>query len=155
MEFNGALRLFMACLGWLNTRLHNLYQRGSYQNHQWANLFHFLETNIRTTGCCTAAWKNQNKCSCRQGVVWICHARQSHKAVTRSLPHQKLLTLKPHFLACMKMRCVRRTNNDCKGDLSSIATNSSFDIKGPKFQGKKLSDLIRDRKLVIIYSRVR
>ena len=149
MEFNGVLRLLMACLGWLNTGLHNLYQRGSYQNHQWANLFHFLETNIRTTGCCTAAWKNQNKCSCRQGVF----LNLSRKVVTQG-SHAFSLTPKA---ACIKTTfpCVRRTNNDCKGDLSSIATNSSFDIKEPKFQGKKLSDLIRDRKLVIIYSRVR
>ena len=27
----------------------------SYQNHECANLFHFLETSIRTTGCCTAS----------------------------------------------------------------------------------------------------
>ena len=39
------------------------------------------------------------------------------------------------------MRCVRRTNSDCKGDLSSNATNSSFDIKGPKFQEKKIKRL--------------
>ena len=28
---------------------------GSYQNHVCANLFHFLDTSIRTTGCWTAS----------------------------------------------------------------------------------------------------
>ena len=117
MEFNGVLRLLMACLGWLNTRLHNLYQRGSYQNHQWANLFHFLETNIRTTGCWTAAWKNQNKCSCRQGVVWICHTRKS-----RVLSKPKAACVKTTF-PCVhenalheknKQRLQRRFKFKCK-----------------------------------------
>ena len=33
----------------------------TYQNHQWPNLFHFLMTNILTTGCWMASWRYKAK----------------------------------------------------------------------------------------------
>ena len=35
----------------------------TYQNHQWPNLFHFLMTNILTTGCWMASWRYKAKTS--------------------------------------------------------------------------------------------
>jgi len=44
--------------GWLTCKVEII---SSYQNHQWAKLFHFLETSIRTTGCCTAFYASRRK----------------------------------------------------------------------------------------------
>ena len=33
----------------------------TYQNHQWPNLFHFLMTNILTTGCWMVSWRYKAK----------------------------------------------------------------------------------------------